>query len=84
MGRSQFMMAEQEGEAAARFVVQEHHAKRPRWTSGWSTRGVLASWALPRGVPATPEEHFPAARTEDHPLEYVMPEEGLEPSTRGL
>jgi bifunctional non-homologous end joining protein LigD len=65
------MAAEQGGEATARFVVQEHHAQRLHWDFRLEHEGVLASWALPRGVPATPEEHLPAARTEDHPLEYL-------------
>jgi hypothetical protein len=84
MGRSQSMMAEQEGEAAARFVVQERHAKRPRWDFRLARGGGPGFVGAAARVPATPEEHFPAARTEDHPLEYVMPEEGLEPSTRVL
>src|SRR5215211_4950964 len=53
-----------------RFVVQEHHARRLHWYFRLEHHGVLVSWALPRGVPATPDEHLPAARTEDHPLEY--------------
>ena len=32
---------------------------------------MLASWALPKGVPAHPEENRLAVRTEDHPLEYL-------------
>jgi bifunctional non-homologous end joining protein LigD len=71
MGRSQSMAVQRDVEAAARFVVQEHHAKRLHWDFRLEHEGVLASWALPRGVPATPEEHLPAARTEDHPLEYL-------------
>jgi bifunctional non-homologous end joining protein LigD len=68
--------AEPAGDAAAtrpasRFVVQEHHARRLHWDFRLEHEGVLVSWALPRGVPATPEEQLPAARTEDHPLEYL-------------
>ena len=32
---------------------------------------MLASWALPKGVPIHPEENRLAVRTEDHPLEYL-------------
>ena len=32
---------------------------------------MLASWALPRGVPWTPDENHLAVHTEDHPLEYL-------------
>ena len=32
---------------------------------------MLASWALPKGVPTHPTENRLAVRTEDHPLEYL-------------
>jgi bifunctional non-homologous end joining protein LigD len=65
------------GDAAAdaaqlpRFVVQEHHATRLHWDLRLEHDGVLASWAVPNGIPSTPKENRLAVRTEDHPLQYL-------------
>jgi bifunctional non-homologous end joining protein LigD len=53
------------------FVIQEHHARRFHLDFRLEHNGVLASWALPRGVPDTPAKNHLAVRTEDHPMEYA-------------
>ena len=59
------------GEGAPRFVVQEHSARRLHWDLRLEHEGVAASWAIPNGIPADPEENRKAVHTEDHPLEYL-------------
>jgi bifunctional non-homologous end joining protein LigD len=58
-------------EGEGRFVVQEHRARRLHWDLRMEHDGVAVSWALPRGIPAHPDENRLAVHTEDHPLEYL-------------
>jgi bifunctional non-homologous end joining protein LigD len=68
---------------APRFVVQEHSARRLHWDLRLEHDGVAASWAIPNGIPETPDENRKAVHTEDHPLEYLSWEGEIPPGEYG-
>ena len=58
-------------EKGQRFVVHEHHARRLHWDLRLERDGVLASWAIPNGIPEDPKRNRKAIHVEDHPLDYI-------------
>jgi bifunctional non-homologous end joining protein LigD len=58
-------------QSASRYVIHEHHARRLHWDLRLERDGVLVCWAIPNGLPETPNDNRFAAATEEHPLEYL-------------
>lgn len=54
-----------------RFVLHEHFTKHHHFDFRLEHEGVLASWAVPKGLPEKSGERRLAIAVEDHPLDYI-------------
>ena len=54
-----------------RFVIQEHYARSHHFDLRLERNGVLASWAVPKGMPTDTKKNRLAMRVGDHDMSHL-------------